>query len=64
MKQFLLSVDENGLKSLMGLMPALQFIEVVGMTVNDNPNVKLLGSPCAPAAAEPAESAEPTEPVA
>lgn len=45
LKQFLLTVDEVGLAFLSKLCPTLRYLEVEGMSINDQPNHYLLATP-------------------
>ena len=44
-RQFLLMVDEINMAFLTKLMPGIQFCQVEGLTIPDNPNYHLLANP-------------------
>lgn len=46
-KQYLLMVNDVGMALISRVIAGLQFLEVQGLTVKDNPNLNLLASPVA-----------------
>jgi hypothetical protein len=44
-KQFLLMADELSMALLSKLIPSLQFCQVEGMVIPDNPNYQVLANP-------------------
>jgi len=48
LKQYLLCVDTSGMNALSSLFKGLQFIEVKGLDIKDEPKFKLLANPQEP----------------
>jgi len=48
MKQYLLVLQEDQLEHLCKLIPSVQVLEIQGMDIGGNPNVKILVTPVVP----------------